>query len=279
VSRDCGESHADLPDDLRVGLGGRAGLTGEQLGRISVITFAGLVGGILFTGPLADRRGGKLFESCAQNGASILEKSKSHASMLLQPGQCPPVGTLLCDDLFALPIGRQFGMASCERIGSKPRSMSTEELTDESCKSHGSWVGYRLNILGIRVSKKECQLVARSGSTWETIGAGRSLPVQIPQNVEQLKDAATDSLRMTAQQYVTSQNESDLREVLSQEKESKPLCAIALTCSCHDAILDDFAQYAATPGSSVSDVAPQQSCRPLVGCEPTSFRGPPLGAC
>jgi MFS family permease len=46
---------------LRMDLGGRAGLTGEQLGRISAITFAGLVGGILFTGPLADRWGGKLF--------------------------------------------------------------------------------------------------------------------------------------------------------------------------------------------------------------------------
>ncbi len=40
---------------LRVDLGGRAGLTDEQLGRISAITFAGLVGGILFTGALADR--------------------------------------------------------------------------------------------------------------------------------------------------------------------------------------------------------------------------------
>src|SRR5256885_8461879 len=46
---------------VRADLGGRAGLTGEQLGRISAITFAGLVGGILFTGPLADRWGGKLF--------------------------------------------------------------------------------------------------------------------------------------------------------------------------------------------------------------------------
>jgi fucose permease len=46
---------------LRVDLGGRAGLTGEQLGRISALTFAGLVGGILFTGPLADRWGCKLF--------------------------------------------------------------------------------------------------------------------------------------------------------------------------------------------------------------------------
>ena len=46
---------------VRVDLGGRAGLTDEQLGRISAITFAGLVGGILFTGPLADRWGGKSF--------------------------------------------------------------------------------------------------------------------------------------------------------------------------------------------------------------------------
>jgi len=46
---------------VRVDLGGRAGLTDEQLGRISAITFAGLVGGILFTGPLADRWGGKPF--------------------------------------------------------------------------------------------------------------------------------------------------------------------------------------------------------------------------
>ena len=46
---------------VRVDLGGRAGLTGEQLGRISAITFAGLVGGILFAGPLADRWGGKPF--------------------------------------------------------------------------------------------------------------------------------------------------------------------------------------------------------------------------
>ena len=46
---------------LRVDLGGRTGLTGEQLGRISALSFAGLVAGILFTGPLADRWGGKLF--------------------------------------------------------------------------------------------------------------------------------------------------------------------------------------------------------------------------
>ncbi|HEV2729078.1 MAG TPA: MFS transporter [Terriglobales bacterium] len=46
---------------IRVELGGNAGLTDEQLGRISAITFAGLVGGILVTGPLADRWGGRPF--------------------------------------------------------------------------------------------------------------------------------------------------------------------------------------------------------------------------
>ena len=46
---------------VRVELGGKAPLSDEQLGRISAITFAGLVGGILVTGPLADRWGGKMF--------------------------------------------------------------------------------------------------------------------------------------------------------------------------------------------------------------------------
>lgn len=41
--------------------GGAAGLTQEQLGRLGAITFAGLVIGILATGPLADRWGAKAF--------------------------------------------------------------------------------------------------------------------------------------------------------------------------------------------------------------------------
>ena len=46
---------------LRVDLGGAVGLTNEQLGRLGAITFAGLVGGILLSGPLADRLGAKPF--------------------------------------------------------------------------------------------------------------------------------------------------------------------------------------------------------------------------
>lgn len=82
------------------------------------------------------------------------------------------------------------------------------------------WIGYRLNILGIRVWKENCQLVAKiSGDRWETIGPRRTLPVHIPQNVEQFKDAATDSLRITAYQYAAFPNKSDLVEVLSQQKD------------------------------------------------------------
>ena len=42
-------------------VGGEAGLTNEQLGRIGAATFVGLVAGILIAGPLADRLGAKAF--------------------------------------------------------------------------------------------------------------------------------------------------------------------------------------------------------------------------
>jgi len=82
------------------------------------------------------------------------------------------------------------------------------------------WIGYRLNILGIRVWENDCQLVAKiGGDRWETIGPRRTLPVHIPQTVEELKAAAADSLRTTAYQYVTVQKEADLVEVLCQQKD------------------------------------------------------------
>jgi len=49
--------------------GGVDGLTGEQLGRLGAISFAGLVLGILITGPLADRWGAKPF---AQLGNALI---------------------------------------------------------------------------------------------------------------------------------------------------------------------------------------------------------------
>ena len=38
------------------------------------------------------------------------------------------------------------------------------------------WIGYRSNILGIRVWENDCQLVAKiGGDKWETIGPRRTL--------------------------------------------------------------------------------------------------------
>ncbi|MFA6293145.1 MAG: MFS transporter [Victivallales bacterium] len=51
--------------------GGVQGLTNEQLGRLAGITFVGLVGGILITGPLADRWGPKPF-AIGGNGLIVL---------------------------------------------------------------------------------------------------------------------------------------------------------------------------------------------------------------
>ena len=44
-----------------------------------------------------------------------------------------------------------------------------------------------------------------------------TLPVHIPQDIGNSRDATTDSLRITPHQYVTAQKESDLAEVLSQQ--------------------------------------------------------------
>jgi fucose permease len=72
---------------VRVDLGGTAGLTDEQLGRISAITFAGLVGGILCTGPLADRFGGRLFSILGTLliavGLGLLSISPSYSIVLV----------------------------------------------------------------------------------------------------------------------------------------------------------------------------------------------------
>jgi fucose permease len=62
-------------------------LTGEQLGRISAFTFSGLVGGILLTGPLADRWGGKLFSILGTLllgvGLALLGNSPGYSTVLV----------------------------------------------------------------------------------------------------------------------------------------------------------------------------------------------------
>lgn len=58
--------------------GGASGLTQEQLGRLGAISFAGLVVGILVTGPLADRWGAKPF---AQLGNALIAVSLVAAAL------------------------------------------------------------------------------------------------------------------------------------------------------------------------------------------------------
>ena len=82
--------------------------------------------------------------------------------------------------------------------------------------SNGRWIGHRLNILGIRVWQDSCQLVARNGKEWITLGPQRDLPVQVPSNAEEVKGAGSDPLRLTAYQYVTEHPGSDLAELLGK---------------------------------------------------------------
>ena len=52
-------------------------------------------------------------------------------------------------------------------------------------------IDYRLNLLGIRVSKDAAQLIARwRGDEWSTIGAQRELPIRFPLTPSELNDVA-----------------------------------------------------------------------------------------
>ena len=81
------------------------------------------------------------------------------------------------------------------------------------------WIGYRLNILGIRVWRESCQLVARNQGNWVTLGVEWDLPVHVPESAEELKLAAADTLRLTAYQYLAANPISDLADVLAARKD------------------------------------------------------------
>lgn len=80
---------------LSAAYGGADGLTGEQLGRLGASAFAGLVAGIVATGPLADRHGPKPF---AQSGLALI------AASLAAMAFAPTYGFLL-GAVFVLGLG------------------------------------------------------------------------------------------------------------------------------------------------------------------------------
>ena len=93
--------------------------------------------------------------------------------------------------------------------------------------SEACHIDYRLNLLGVRVRDKDCQLIARGNGSWEPMGPKWELPVHIPADEATLRAASTDTLRLTAWQYDQEHPNSDLRPVLSLEKDFKQALAIA----------------------------------------------------
>ena len=92
------------------------------------------------------------------------------------------------------------------------------------------WIGYRLNILGVRVwSDSTCQLVAKSGGEWRTMGPARGLPVAVPTNAAELLSAVNDPLLLTAYQYMAEYPESDLAGLLSKRMDFETV----LDSKCH----------------------------------------------
>lgn len=77
-------------------------------------------------------------------------------------------------------------------------------------------IDYTLNLLGIRVWERSCVLIAKSGWEWKPLGPPRALPIQVPRRAEDLKPS--DELSMTAYQFHLECPESDLIEVLEQQK-------------------------------------------------------------
>lgn len=76
-------------------------------------------------------------------------------------------------------------------------------------------IGYRLNIVGLRVFETYCTLVGRQGDEWVTIGQPRTLPLEIPQDPKALVE---DPLLLTAYQFEATYPGTDLRDVLAMRK-------------------------------------------------------------
>ena len=91
--------------------------------------------------------------------------------------------------------------------------------THRNADSNLNHIDYCLNLLGVRVWRNSCQLIAKGDGNWGPLGPKWDLPIEIPKTPSELKTAGTDTLRLTAWQYENEHPGTDLREVFSQQKD------------------------------------------------------------
>ena len=77
-------------------------------------------------------------------------------------------------------------------------------------------IGYRLNVIGVRIYRDYCQLVGRVDSEWKTIGPPRALPVTLPDDPGEVNG---DALLTTIWQYEHERPGTDLLAVLARRKD------------------------------------------------------------
>jgi hypothetical protein len=79
------------------------------------------------------------------------------------------------------------------------------------------YIGFKLNLLGIRVSSDDCQLLAKDGNgRWSPLGPPRPLPIDLPTDPSKI---GPDALILTALQYDSERPGSDLRALLAKKKD------------------------------------------------------------
>jgi hypothetical protein len=93
--------------------------------------------------------------------------------------------------------------------------MSERERYADKTRHH---IDYCLNLLGIRVWERRCQLIARLDGEWTFLGPPRDLPIYVPNDLAALRSVGTDALRVTAWQYCQDHPGTDIREVMSLSK-------------------------------------------------------------
>ena len=82
-------------------------------------------------------------------------------------------------------------------------------------------IDYRLHRrhMGVRVWKDRCQIIARFGVEWTTVGPQLELPLGVPSSMVDLRPSedASNTVRSAAFRYELEQPGSDLFAVLMKE--------------------------------------------------------------